>query len=241
MSNSSIFKALFLIGRPAAGKSEIIDFLKGISYEERRTQYHIGSFREIDDFPMIWTWFEEDDILTRMGKPRLHADEQGYFRFKYLWQVLIERLELDYWKEVKDSPSLERSSTAIIEFARGKEHGGFREAFSHLSARLLERSAVLYINVSFEESLRKNRRRFNAEKPYSILEHSIPDEKLTRLYGESDWEELSVPDPHSLLLQGIRVPYVVFENEDDVTTGGGKEPAARLKACLRALWENYNA
>ena len=235
---SETFKILFLIGRPAAGKSEIISFLKSLPVAERNITCRIGDFREIDDFPMIWTWFEEDDILTKNGKPRLYTDKDGYFKFNYFWNLLIERLEMEYWK--LEASSLTAGATAVIEFARGREHGGFREAFSHFSDKLLRQAAVLYIDVSFEESLRKNRKRFNPDKPYSILEHALPDEKLKRLYGESDWPELCSADPDYLHLKGTRVPYKVFENNDDVTTKGGEALAGRLRQCLAELWEKYN-
>jgi len=235
---SETFKILFLIGRPAAGKSEIISFLKGLPPEERITACHIGDFHEIDDFPMIWTWFEEDDILARNGKPRLYTDWDGYFKFNYLWNLLIERLEIEYWKMA--ASSFADGNTAVIEFARGRQHGGFGEAFSHFSEKLLRRAAVLYIDVSFEESLRKNCKRFNPDKPYSILEHALPDKKLKRLYGESDWPELCSADPDYLHFKGTRVPYMVFENKDDVTTKGGGALAGRLRQCLAELWKKYN-
>lgn len=235
---SETFKILFLIGRPAAGKSEIINFLKSLPAPERSTTCHIGDFHEIDDFPMIWTWFEEDNILTKNGKPRLYTDHDGYFKFNYLWNLLIERLEVEYWK--LEASALTGGATAVIEFARGGQHGGFSEAFSHFSEKLLRRAAVLYIDVSFEESLRKNRNRFNPDKPYSILEHALPDDKLERLYGESDWSELSSADPDYLHLKGTRVPYKIFKNMDDVTTKGGEALADRLRRCLGELWEKYS-
>jgi hypothetical protein len=93
------------------------------------------------------------------------------------------------------------------------------------------------VQVSFAESLRKNRRRFNPERPDSILEHAMTDEVLTRLYREDDWATFSASDPHFLTLRSLRVPYVVFENEDDVTTGQPALLAARLEAVLGQLWK----
>ena len=81
--------------------------------------------------------------------------------------------------------------TIILEFSRGKEHGGYKSAFSHLSEEIISGAAILYVDVSWEESLRKNRIRFNPEKPDSILEHSLPDEKLAKMYFETDWNEIS--------------------------------------------------
>ena len=115
-------------------------------------------------------------------------------------------------------------STAIIEFSRGSEHGGYRSALPNLSDAILQQAAILYIDVSWEESLRKNRRRFNPARPDSILEHGLPDAKLERLYRRDDWRELRLPAKGRLEIGGHRVPYVVFDNEDDVTTRAGPGP-----------------
>ncbi len=222
MTKKTIFDILLLIARPAAGKSEIIAYLKGVPPAERSRRFHIGSFDEIDDFPMLWTWFEEDALLGKMGHPRLYTDSEGYFLRTYFWDLLIERIGLEYQKKQRDLLPGAEPSTTLIEFSRGSEHGGYRSAFSHLSTQILEKAALLYVDVTWEESLRKNRKRFNPDKPDSILEHSLPDVKLERLYKEIDWEELSRDDPHYLSVQGIRVPYVVFDNSDDVTTPRGE-------------------
>ena len=190
---------------------------------------------------MLWAWLEEDAILTEMGEPRLHTDNNEYFKWNYLWNVLIRRISLSYSKKVRDYPEYHAAKTAIIEFSRGKQHGGFKIAFAHLSPEIVERMAVLYINVSWEESLRKNQARFNPDRPDSILEHGLSDEKMERLYKESDWEEISAADPHFLAIQGRKVPYVVFENEDDVTTGRGEALGERLEEVMAKLWGIINS
>ena len=238
MTNKT-FDALLLIARPAAGKSEIIDHLKKTATEERIRRYHIGDFDEIDDFPMLWTWFEEDAILTRLGHPRLHTDEGGYFLYNYLWDVLTERICLEYAKKLRDEPTYHDHKTAIVEFARGSEHGGFARAFAHISPEMAERMAILYIDVSWDESLRKNQARFNPDRPDSILEHGLPDKKMKDLYRHVDWEAVSGENPDFIEIQGIQVPYIVFENEDDVTTARGPALAKRLEARLGQLWERY--
>lgn len=239
MSKKNIFDILLLIARPAAGKSEVIDYLKKIPLEERAQRFHIGHLDEIDDFPMLWAWFEEDALLEKMGHPRLHTDSQGNFLYHYLWDVLIERIGLEYQKRLRDISHYGESFTTLIEFSRGTEHGGYRSAFSHLAPQLLSSMAVLYLDVSWEESLRKNRKRFNPEKPDSILEHALPDSKLERLYKEIDWNEVSSGDPQYLSIQGVRVPYVVFNNADDVTTQRGAALGDRLEQALSSLWTLY--
>jgi hypothetical protein len=235
------FDIIILTGRPASGKSEIIDFLTYIPGDVRRERYHIARFDVRDDFPMLWTWFEEDDILSKkFGLPRLHSDEDGYFKFPELWHLLIERLGLEYGKLLRDDPSYHEHSTCLIEFSRGSEHGGYAEAFQHLSDEILERAVILYVRVPYEESLRKNRRRFNPDKPDSILEHGLSDKKVERLYRDDDFASVAPGDSGGIDIRGCRVPFVVFHNEDDVTTGKPAQLAARLESVLGELWELYS-
>lgn len=235
------FSILILVARPAAGKSEIIHYLKQIPRDQREQRFHIGELDEIDDFPMLWSWFEEDTLLSEMGKPRFYTDENGDFKWRYLWDLLIRRIALEYKKHQRDKGNGQDSAvTTLIEFARGKEHGGFGRAFQNLSPEILQEAAILYIQVSYAESLRKNRRRFNPERPDSILEHGLSNEKMEKLYREVDWEELVHGQMQGCLeIQGYRVPFVVFENEDDLTTPGGEPLGKRLEERLSVLWRTY--
>ena len=139
----------------------MINYLKNTPVEERIQRFHIGAFSEIDDFPMLWAWFEEDALLERMGHPRLHTDAEGYFKDIYLWDLLVERIGLEYQKRQRDG----LDETVIIEFSRGTEHGGYERAFAHLSDEILAHLAILYINVPWEESLRKNPRPVQPQAP----------------------------------------------------------------------------
>ena len=231
------FDVLVLIGRPASGKSEIIDFIRQAPPDFLRRRCHLADLDVLDDFPLLWTWFEEDRLLSeRLGQPKLYTGPDGHFQQPYFWHLLIERLSLEYYKRRRDDPHYHDRKTTLVEFARGSEHGGYTAAFRHLSDDLLRQAAVVYVQVSFAESRRKNRRRFNPERPDSILEHAMTDEVLTRLYREDDWATFSAGDPHFLTLRSILVPYVVLENEDDVTTGQPALLAARLEAVLGQLW-----
>jgi hypothetical protein len=238
----TIFDVILLTGRPASGKSEIIDFLTYLPEQVRRERFHIGTFDVRDDFPMLWTWFEEDDILRKkFGLPRLHSDENGYFKFPELWHLLVERLSLEYSKLLRGQPSYHEQNTCIIEFSRGTEHGGYAEALQHLSNEILQRAAILYIRVPYQESLRKNRRRFNPDRPDSILEHGLSDEKMERLYRDDDFASVAPGDSGWIAIRGHRVPFAVFPNEDDVTTGKPEQLAERLDSVLGELWKLYNS
>ncbi len=235
--NDVPLRLLVLVGRPASGKSEIIDYLHRLDADERRRRFGMGELEVIDDFPLLWAWFEEDAILERMGLPRLHTTPDGDFNGAHLWDVLVRRLCLAWDKLAAGDAGRLARVTAIVEFSRGSEHGGYRRAFAAMTPAVLERASVLYVRVSFEESLRKNRRRFNPARPHSILEHALSDEKLARLYGGDDWDELPRDGAGRLVVGDHRLPAAVFENEDDVTTPRGDALGKRLQVCLRRLRE----
>lgn len=240
-----ILDVLILNGRPAAGKSEVIDYLKSISLEERIRRFHIGEFEEFDDFPILWERFEDDDIYEKHGKARLISDThfeykgetlEGYtFKDPFFWHFLILKLNLFYSKVLRDDPQYHDHTTAIFEFARGSQHGGFAEAYEYLSDDVLSRACTMYIKVSWEESLRKNRRRFNPDRPDSILEHSLEDKKLEFLYRDSDWEGFSGKDPDFLLVKGRKVPYGIFDNEPE-KTDKPEELGKHLEEVCSKLW-----
>lgn len=236
MTSASCFDTILLLARPAAGKSEIIDYLSNLPLPVRLDKFHVGRLTVLDDFPMLWTWFEEDAILEQLGYPRLHTDSDGYFLGNHHWNVLIRRLCLDHTKWRRDKEDSTECQTSIIEFSRGSEHGGYTSAFEHISPEVARHAAIVYVDVSWEESLRKNQKRFNPNRPDSILEHALPDSKLEQLYREVDWDQLTQKDPEFIQIQGVPVPYVVFKNDDDVTTERGAALSERLETILDQLW-----
>lgn len=236
--NQNLFQVLILNGRPASGKSEVIDYLKKTPLEERISRFHIGKMDEIDDFPMLWVWFEQDAILEKiLNKPRMQSTKDGLFLHEYQWHLLIERISMEYGKRLRDNPNYHDEYTSLIEFSRGTEHGGYKDAYPHLSDEILKKAAIFYIDVSYDESLRKNRKRFNPEKPDSILEHGLPDWKLERLYKEVDWEEFRGDDPEFVTVKGHKVPYVVLKNEPDITTARDEKLGEALEELFGKLWE----
>lgn len=229
------FDVIILLGRPASGKSEIIDYLKKANTIERLENLHIANISEVDDFPMLWSWFEEDYIReSKLNVERIHSTQGGYFLHNYQWNILIERFNIEYNKLINDDFSAQ--NTLLIEFSRGSEHGGYASALEHLDTKILQKAAILYVDVSYEESLRKNRRRFNPNKPHSILEHGLPDDKLERLYKEVDWHDITSSDDKYLTVKGVKVPFIIFNNMPELTNSVEKmEPA--LVDSFNNLWE----
>lgn len=243
------FDILVLNGRPAAGKSEIIDHLRKTPLKERIERFHIGDFEEFDDFPILWDAFESDDIFEKVGMPRLISNPtftykgetlKGYhFKEKSYWNFLITKLCYNYSKKIKSEKDYHERKTAIFEFARGSEHGGWKTAYSYLSEEVIKKACTVYINVSWEESLRKNLRRHRPGKEDSILHHSLESKKMELIYKESDWEDFSAADKNYLLVEGFKIPYAIFENEPEKTD---KPDAldAHLEEILTKLWKIKN-
>ena len=106
---------------------------------------------------------------------------------------------------------------------------------------LVLRNVWVWLHYAVLSTARRGSRRYNPERPDSILEHSLADEKLTRLYRDDDWATLAADEAGFLAVRSVRVPYVVFANEDDVTTGKPDQLAARLELVLGRLWELQQA
>ena len=238
---NKIFDIIILNGRPASGKSEVIDYLKKTPLDERIDRFHIGKMDEIDDFPMLWVWFEQDALLEKiLNKPRMQSTKDGMFLHEHQWHLLIERISMDYNKRLRDNKDYHLEHTSLIEFSRGSEHGGYVDAYPHLSDNILEKAVILYIDVSYKESLRKNKKRFNPDRPDSILEHGLPDWKLERLYGEVDWKIFKGDDQEFINVKDYKVPYIVLENEADITTACDENLGNALEELFGKLWKIKN-
>lgn len=234
------FETIILIGRPAAGKSEVIDFLKRTDQAERLRRFHIGRFSEIDDFPFVWETFEIDDILERLGQPRVFTDSDYFFKGSYLWNVFIERINLEFKKRLAKDPNFTTQETAIVEFSRGGDNG-FGEAFSLLADDILKRAGIVYINVSYEESFRKNRRRFDPAQADSILFHGLPDKKMDFYYKTNDWDALSGGKKSGRIrIRDVDVPFAVFDNEPE-KTGDPVKLGAALEDVFSTLWQQMQS
>jgi hypothetical protein len=228
------FPILLITGRPAAGKSEVIDFLKKDDPAERLNRFHIANFEELDDFLYVWETFEIDDILTKHGKPRIWTDEKYWFKEHFIWNLYIERINLEYRKKIARNPNYHDNMTTLIEFARGGDNGIY-EAMSYLHEDILKHAALIYIRVPYEESVRKNRRRARPGEEHSILYHSLPDEKMEFYYKTNDWEKLEAKNPNYVEVKGFKVPYAVFENMPEKTLDP-KLIAPELERVTRKLW-----
>ncbi|MBI2429090.1 MAG: hypothetical protein HYV29_09910 [Ignavibacteriales bacterium] len=231
---SQHFPVLIITGRPAAGKSEVIDFLKKCDPIVRLEKFHIANFEELDDFIYVWETFELDDLMTQMGKPRVWSDEKYWFKYQYIWDLYIKRLALDYKKKVMKDPEYHQKMTSLVEFARGGDNAIYN-ALTFLSDEMLSKASLVYIKVPYEESVRKNRRRAKPGQEDSILYHSLPDEKMEFYYKTNDWEQIEKKDPNYIEVRGHKIPYAVFDNMPEKTLDT-KLIAEELEKATTRLW-----
>ncbi len=237
---NDIFRHLLVLGRPACGKSEFIDFLKRSPAETRRTRLHIGRFEEVDDFPWLWEKFEDDAIWEKAGYGRLYTEEympgnpgmapRGAPLFDWCMHKFNDVISRQYLGR----EGFYRDSTLLIEFSRGGADG-FGKALGILAPAILEQAAIFYISVSREESWRRNVARYQEKLKHSILAHMVPRETYDHFYDVNDWDELTDCQPSGQIdVHGLSVPFVSMNNEPESTDPDVLEE--RYAAALGELW-----
>jgi len=229
------FDIILLLGRPAAGKSEFIDFMHKTPIAQRAQDYHIAPFEALDDFPILWEKCVEDDLWESMGKGRLYSRRaEGNYAITNadMWEFLIKRLDQQV-RDLISQPLSLNGKSLIVEFARGGEHG-YSDALSQLSLEILKRAVILYVSVSFEESWRRNVARYDEKRRSGLLTHSVPRAEMEATYGIDDWFDIAPHQHGTITAQGISVPYVTMNNEPE-----SKDPQVlgpRYAAALNAVY-----
>jgi hypothetical protein len=241
---SDLFKHLLVLGRPACGKSEFIDFLKHAAPGMRAARLHIGRFDEVDDFPWLWEKFMEDALWEKAGYERLYTQEympgnpgmapKGAALFDWCMHKFNDVIARQY----VGRDDFYRDSTLLIEFSRGGPNG-FGRALGLLDRAVLEPAAILYIDVSREESWRRNVARYQEKLRHSILAHMVPRETYDYFYDLNDWNDLtSGRESGRLDVNGVSVPFVSMCNEPEST-----DPAVlehRYSTALARLWAAWS-
>jgi hypothetical protein len=217
-----LFQHLFVLGRPACGKSEFIDFMRKLPDGERAARFGIGRFEEIDDFPWLWEACVEDEAREARGQPRLVSERtaEGYniTRPKFRGS-LVAQFNEQIAARYLSNPSFYEGGTLLIEFARGRDDT-FRESLERFERAVLEPAAILFIHVSFEESQRRNTARYRPGSEASTLFHKVPDRDMNGFFRDNDWEEISGGAGEGWLhLSGVRVPFVTMNNEPETKDG----------------------
>ncbi len=216
---NDIFQHLFVLGRPAGGKSEFLDMLYGLSDEERAKRMHIGKMRVMDDFVWLWQKFEEDDIWEKLGYRRLHSKKMGrdyLLDDAVLFDFLIAKINREVVSNYLKDEDLYRDHTLIIEFARGGE-APYRPTLELFDQEVMRRAAILYVEVSHAESVRRNEARYQEKLRHSILAHRTPDHDMERFYSEDDWFDITGNRREGYItVDGIQVPFITLHNEPEI-------------------------
>lgn len=219
------FEHIVLLGRPASGKSEMVDYLKSVPVRERLEKFHVGNFVEIDDFPWLWQKFEDDDIWERAGYLRRFSKyyEDGNKGLSPdgapLFDWCMEKFNTEIEKRYLSNPDFYKENTLFIEFSRGNTRT-YSDSLSRLKSSIWKRAAILYIDVSGEESKRRNIKRYEEKKKASILAHKVPEELLEAHYKTDDWHVLTGGKEGGCMdICGIRAPFVTMGNEPELPPG----------------------
>lgn len=237
------FDHLFLMGRPAAGKSEFIDFMQKTPDDERANVFHIGKFQILDDFHWLWEKFLEDDLWEEAGYPRQFSDKSGgNYSVRTDRAGLYDLMFAKFNNEIKEkylkNSDFYTDHTLFVEFARGGDRG-YQNAFSRLSKEVLERTAILYVHVEFEESWRRNVARYEEKLKHSSLAHMAPREVMERFYKTEDWGKITGGKESGMLaFQGAKIPFVTMNNTPELKE---RAPLAdRYRLHLDRLIELYS-
>jgi hypothetical protein len=232
-TQAAIFEHLFVLGRPAGGKSEFIAFMKALPDDERAARFGIGRFEEVDDFPWLFEACLADDEREARGEQRVASERtaEGYNITQPKFRgSLVAHFNDAIASKYLSNPRFYDEGTLLIEFARGRGDG-FRESLERFLPEILRRAAILYIQVSFEESFRRNSARYRPGLEESILFHKVPDRDMLGFFRENDWHDLTGGAPDGWLdVAGVRVPFVSMNNEPETT-----DPVALRQRYARAL------
>lgn len=230
---------ILLLGRPAAGKSEFIDYMKKISDVERSSVFHISRFEELDDFPWLWEKFLEDDMWEEAGYERVFSLlDKGNYSVRpdkgFLYDLMLTKFNHAIKEKYLSQPEFYSDHTLFIEFSRGGENG-YRNALSRLSKEILSKAVVLYVKVDFEESWRRNVKRYEEKLKASSLAHMAPRDVMERFYKIDDWEKITDGREFGTLsFQGVEIPFATMDNVPELPPG--PEIAKRYQAALDGLW-----
>jgi hypothetical protein len=198
---------------------------------------HIGEMKVLDDFVWLWEKFEEDDIWEKIGKKRLHSEKEGHGYILgdgTLFNFLIEKLNFEVKTKYLNRSDFYGDNTLLIEFSRGGEVP-YKPALGRFDEEILKRAAILYIEVSHEESVRRNEARYQEKLKSSILAHKTPDHDMERFYSNDDWPEITSGKREGCLnIKGIEVPFLTLNNEPEIKDPKGL--ADRYSPALQKLY-----
>lgn len=210
------YKYVFLLGRPGCGKSALYRHLEQRILDSDQAT----TLERVDDFPKVWAMLQRDDALENEGKQRLYSartDEGGYVLTRHevlndiLGEVSADLLSID-----------KPDHMILLEFARPN----YVRALQNFDRRILARSLVVYLEVSFEICWVRNVARHEAALAEGGDDHLVCRETMEELY--------LYDDQHALVrhLQEQNIPVLVINNEAE----GEEHLSRQVKELFAALF-----
>ncbi len=206
----------------------------GTLMELLNEDYHdmINGRKPEPEDPSSWLLDRYDVCREKVGAPAQFRDLSEDNRSKLEDAIRDEAAKLlkDKVAEVPDSME---GKTVVVEFARGgadksdmplNDPFGYQYSYRMLCPEMLEKSSILYIWVSPEESRRKNDHRTDPNDPGSILNHGVPIEVMMGDYGCDDMAHLleTSEKDNTVTVEAhgktYHLPLGRFDNRVDLTT-----------------------
>ncbi|KAH3762301.1 hypothetical protein Pelo_5857 [Pelomyxa schiedti] len=139
MAATSTIKTVLLNAFPAGGKSEIRKFFKFLGAEKCVTNFRLGEFVQLDDYPYVDIMRRVDEALNRLGQQRMFFDlpDRGFIT-DHDWGTLTHLVNEDYEDLVNKPPKPTVASAARWMFERydqARAKVGITRFFGDLSAK----------------------------------------------------------------------------------------------------------
>ncbi|MFT5234345.1 MAG: hypothetical protein ACI9UQ_002390 [Candidatus Krumholzibacteriia bacterium] len=228
-----------------------VDWLTLIELMNEDYQDLVNKNKPAPDSPARWLFERIDAARVRAGGEAVISALPEDLQRDIAGPIEAEARTLleDKIAEVPDS--LE-GKTVVIEFARGCADGqlypfphpfGYQGSLAQLDNEILDKSSILYIWVTPEESRRKNAARTDPNDPGSILHHGVPLAVMYGDYGVCDMEHLIATSGKANSVKVSRdgndyfIPVGRFDNRVDKTSFIRDEPdqwSAEDKSALQA-------
>ncbi len=211
---------LLLLGRPAGGKSEFIEYLRAVDPRSRSERYRVGEIEVLSEYPWLLEEFALDDERERDGQRRLRSVRSGgcyEIANPEIFTLLADRIERTVSEEYASRSGFYGTSTLLIEITRGGPTG-YVDTLRRFSAGTLGRSAILYVEVSFTESWRRNLARGREAARRGDPLRMVPQADMERFYRFDDWPtSIGSARDGFLKVNGVRIPYVTMNNEPETS------------------------
>ena len=159
-------EVLLLLALPAAGKSEIRNYLTNLSDEKRLEEFNVGKMVQLDDFPYVFFMRRISEELDKRGvDPIFYQSKALPLTDPRDWKMLIKLINEDY-EDIINKKEIEEDSASLWLFDRldgaaikiGKE-----PALSELDkdireeiAKVLEDEAKIILNNKIAEITKAN-------------------------------------------------------------------------------------